>query len=44
MKEQAAAEMKEQTGHLAATLREELEGKLKQSFQEATKQLSEVMI
>ena len=43
MKEQAA-EMREQNGHLAGTLREELEAKLQQIFQEAIKQLSEVMI
>ena len=38
--------MKEQTGHLSsemATLREELEAKLQQEFQEAIKQLSEVI-
>lgn len=46
MKEQAA-NIKEQTGQLAgemATLREDLEVKLQQEFQEAIKQLSEVMI
>ena len=43
MKEQAA-KMKEQTGQLVATLREELEAKLQQKFQEAIKQLSEVII
>ena len=39
--------MKEQTGQLAgevATLREELEAKLQQDFQEVIKQLSEVII
>ena len=46
MKEQAA-NIKEQTRQLAgemATLREDLEVKLQQEFQEAIKQLSEVMI
>lgn len=46
MKEQAA-NIKEQTRQLAgemATLREDLEVKLQQEFQEAIKQLSEVVI
>ena len=46
MKEQAA-NIKEQTRQLAgemATLREDLEVKLQQEFQEAIKQLSEVTI
>ena len=46
MKEQAA-NIREQTRQLAgemATLREDLEVKLQQEFQEAIKQLSEVMI
>ena len=44
--DEQAARMKEQTGHLSsemATLREELEAKLQQEFQEAIKQLSEVI-
>ena len=53
MREQAketkeeASEMKEQTAQLAgemATLREELEIKMQKEFQEAIKQLSEVII
>ena len=46
LKEQSK-EMKEQTGQLVgemATLREELEAKLQKNFQEAIKQLSEVII
>ena len=43
MKKQAA-EMKEQIGQLVATLWEELEAKLQQTFQEAIKPLSEVII